>query len=97
MDYQLMTADIWNQILMKIFSVKVFDLSNYKIWNNSWNNYNFVEEYKNTHDISYNEWYNWIIMDQLHHAITSDQFNNLVTRGIKLNHNTECLLMKNNP
>lgn len=100
MDYtQLMTTDIWKEILLNIFHVynDQFIASNYQPWNHTLHYTNDLVESYNYGDHTYKEIYKSIIMNPSHQTITSTQLNNIVTRGIQLNHNTEVFVMKNNP
>jgi hypothetical protein len=46
---------------------------------------------------TYEDLYQWIIMDANHRPITNYEIHQVITRGPQLNHNVEVLIMKNNP
>ncbi len=96
---QLMTTDIWKEMLLNILHVynEQFIQSNYQLLNHGIHYTNNLVESHNYGDHTYKEIYKSIIINPNHETITRTQLNNIVTRGIQLNHNTEVFIMKNNP
>ena len=100
MDYtQLMTADIWKEMILNIFHVynDQFTQSNYQLWNHPIHHNTDFDDAYNNGDHTYEEIYKSIIIDTTHESITNGQLNNMITRAIQLNHNKEVFIMKNNP